>query len=68
MQPVPEQAPIPMNYVQILCRAATVRLAVAGQPPRQQRRCYAVRACTSIMFLSITHREAWNLLHHTELM
>ena len=49
MQPVPEQAPIPMNYVQILCRAATVRLAIAGQPPRQQRRCYAICACTSIM-------------------
>ena len=47
MQAVPEQAPIPMDYVQILYRAAAVSLTVAGHQPRQQRRCYAVCTCTS---------------------
>ena len=63
MQAVPEQAPVPMNNVQILCGAAAVRLDVAGLPPRQQRCCYAVCTCaTAEAEIKFACREAVNVL------
>ena len=59
MQPVPEQAPVPVDNVQILGWAAAVCPAAAGLPPGQQRRCYAVCACASARCYSkILHRGA----------
>ena len=54
-----------MDNVQILCRAAAVRLAIAGLPPWQQRCCYAVCTCTiTEVEVRVVCREALSVTSH----
>lgn len=54
-----------MDDVQIFCRAAAVRLAVAGLPPWQQRCCDAVCTCTiTEVEVRVICREALSVTSH----